>query len=310
MRSHAPLVVTSVIPDRYELGERYSLHDMLGEGAMGRVYAARDTFLGREVALKIPFRKRENESTRHVIDEARASARLESEHVARILDAGKTRDGDLPYIVMEKLDGVDLAHLVGTPLPIATVVDYIAQACEGIAEAHALGMVHRDIKPSNLFLAQRRDGTSVIKVLDFGVAVFGAAGKPRETDPVGTPQYMAPEVLLGERVDARADVWSLGVVLFELLVGRLPFDGDGPHAVWAAVLRNEIPRVDSIRAEVPASLADVVARCLERNTNRRFADAGEVGRTLASMGRRRAPARVIAATLAFALRASTALRTR
>ncbi len=300
--------VTSLIPDRYDLGERYSLGEILGEGGMGRVYAARDTFLGRDVVLKVPFKKKSD--ARHVIHEARASAKLESEHVARVLDAGKTKSGELPYIVMEKLSGEDLSHVVGKPIAVETAVDYLEQACEAIAEAHAMGIVHRDIKPSNLFLAEKRDGTCVIKVLDFGLADFGTAGKPREPDVVGTPHYMAPEVLLGETFDARSDVWSLGVVLFELLTGKPPFDADDTHAVWAQVLRADVPRADAIRTDVPEALADVVAKCLSRDAKHRYADGGALGRALAHLGKRKSPRAFIAAALSIALRANIAFKSR
>jgi eukaryotic-like serine/threonine-protein kinase len=278
--------VSSLIPTRYDLGDRYALGDILGEGSMGRVYAARDTFLARDVALKVPRKHIDEPTVRSVLDEARAAARLESEHVARVLDAGRTGSQGLPYIVMERLEGVDLATLSATQMTLGKVLDYVAQACEAIAEAHTMGMVHRDIKPSNLFLATRRDGSSVLKVLDFGVADFGSVHpRARDNEMAGTPHYMAPEVLMGERATVRSDVWSLGVVLYELIAGEMPFDGDEALVVWTAILQKDAPRLDTPQSSpssthVPRKVADVVARCLAKDPAARYANAGELREAL------------------------------
>src|SRR5580693_7216018 len=161
--------------------------------------------------------------------EARTAVKIKSEHVARVIDVGQLESGS-PYMVMEYLEGEDLQGWLEKQgrLPIERAVDFLLQACEAIAEAHAMGIVHRDLKPANLFCIRRPDGTLSIKVLDFGISkAAGASMGMTSTQAVmGSPLYMSPEQMGSSKgVDARSDIWALGVILFELVTGRVPFDG-------------------------------------------------------------------------------------
>src|SRR5580692_1093404 len=209
------------------LAGKYRVERVLGAGGMGIVVAARHEQLDQMVAIK--FVRDEaldnEEAVQRFLREARAAVKLKSEHVARVLDVGKL-DSGAPYMVMEYLEGNDLGHILTEqgPMEAAAATDWILQACEAVAEAHAAGIVHRDLKPENLFLTNTVGGTQKIKVLDFGVSksMGGASGElsnlTRTRAMLGSPLYMAPEQMRSSRdVDARADIWALGVVLFQLL---------------------------------------------------------------------------------------------
>jgi serine/threonine-protein kinase len=206
-----------------------------------------------------------------------------------VLDVGKLESG-APYMVMEFLEGSDLGKILNErgPLPVDAAADWILQACEAVAEAHAAGIVHRDLKPENLFLARTVGGGLKIKVLDFGVskAVGGGAsgdmsGLTRTRAMLGSPLYMAPEQMRSSRdVDARADVWALGVVLFQLLTQRWPFEAETmPELCLKVVTEPPIP-LGALRPDVPAGICGVVQRCLEKDLKRRFANAAEVASAL------------------------------
>ena len=211
------------------LAGKYRVERLLGSGGMGMVVAAHHLDLDEKVALKLllPGAATNPMLVARFVREARAAAKIKSEHVARVTDVGQLEDGS-PYMVMEHLEGSDLAaYLTRTgPLPVAEAVDFVLQACEALAEAHGLGIVHRDLKPANLFCVQRVDDQRSIKVLDFGISkisVDTASQSLTQTSALmGSPLYMSPEQMQSARtVDARADIWSLGVILFELLAGRL-----------------------------------------------------------------------------------------
>ncbi|HEX3762946.1 MAG TPA: serine/threonine-protein kinase, partial [Kofleriaceae bacterium] len=214
------------------LAGKYRIERRLGRGGMGLVLAAEHIELRSVVAIKClhDAYARRSDVVMRFLREARASARLQSEHVCRVFDVDRLDTG-VPYLVMELLHGRDLAQVLRAtgPLDPATVAAYLVQACDAIGEAHAAQIVHRDLKPSNLFLTRRRDGAPLIKVLDFGVAKAPEEGSPVLTDAstvVGSPRYMAPEQIRAARIaDARSDIWSLGVILYELVSGRPPFEG-------------------------------------------------------------------------------------
>jgi serine/threonine-protein kinase len=188
---------------------------------------------------------------------------------------------------MERLEGASLSAVLRQwgPLPVSEVADYVLQACESLAEAHSLGIVHRDIKPENLFLTQGVDGQPILKVLDFGISKQLSGDVDRTlTNPsssMGSPWYMSPEQMRNARdVDARCDIWSIGVVIFELLTEETPFSGRNLTEICSSVLCDAPPHVRALRPDVPRELDDVVQKCLEKDRNRRFADVTELAQAL------------------------------
>jgi serine/threonine-protein kinase len=278
------------LPDVGDLvAGKYRIERLIGRGAMGAVFAAHDEALDRRVAVKMMSEEHADspQLTSRFVNEARAAARIESEHVARIFDVGRTERGE-SFIALELLEGGDLAEILASrwPLPVSEVTGWILQALEAIAEAHSLGIVHRDLKPANLFLARRRDGTSLVKVLDFGISKDKRSPSvgPAITVTaamVGSPAYMAPEQLRDARtVDARADIWALGVVLYELVTGELPFRASNVADLFVAILEHEIEPLRSHRRDSPPALDDVIRRCLERDPDKRFPDAAALAGAL------------------------------
>lgn len=269
------------------IGERYRVGDLLGGGGMGVVQAGTHVLLGTPVAIKVirSNLKGDNEVVRRFVNEARAAAALKGEHIARVFDVGVLDSGE-PYMVMEQLDGVTLDQYIAGrgALTRAEAVDIVLQVCEGLDEAHAAGLVHRDIKPANLFLARRPDERFSVKILDFGIAKRIDTTSPALTDPgksVGSPWYMSPEQMLTpSSVDAHADVWSLGVLLFELLTSRLPFEGESIPQVCANVLAAPAPPLSQYRADLGPELDAIVLRCLEKEPVRRFASVRELAQAL------------------------------
>jgi len=268
---------------------KYRVEELVGEGAMGRVYRARHLLLGRSVALKVLRASVETEERRtRFVREAKATMGLRSEHVVRVYDLGVLAT-NTPYMVLEYLEGTDLRTILAErgSLPVPEAVDYVLQACEGLAEAHLAGIVHRDLKPQNLFLTRRANGSSCVKLLDFGVSKFGV--KLDSLDELtashvllGSPIFMSPEQIRDSRkVDARADLWSLGVVLYMLLGGGRPFAGDGLGATCAAIMVDPPPPLASRLASVPPALEAVVFRCLEKRRGDRMRDVKELAESLA-----------------------------
>jgi serine/threonine-protein kinase len=215
--------------------------------------------------------------------EARSAARLRGEHVCRVTDFGTSETG-VPFMVMEFLEGVDLATMVDDngALDATRVATYLAQACIGIAEAHALGIIHRDLKPGNLFLTRGADGRELIKLLDFGIAKATSAIDPSLTatqKAMGSPAYMSPEQLRAHStVDPRSDVWSLGVTMYELLTEHRPFEGDTPYEL-ALSISNDPPK--PLPETVNADIAKVVMRCLEKDREKRYQNVAELAAGLA-----------------------------
>jgi serine/threonine-protein kinase len=256
---------------------------------MGVVFSGTHVLLGTPVAIKLIHSelKDDEEAVQRFVQEARAAASLKGEHIARVFDVGLLPSGE-PYLVMEQLEGLgldDYLHERG-PLAQAEAVDIVLQACEGLAEAHAAKLVHRDIKPANLFLSRRVDGRFSLKILDFGIAKQRLNGNtPALTDPgksLGSPWYMSPEQMLTPAsVDERADVWSLGVLLFELLAAKRPFDGESVPQVCASVLTASPPPLRALRDDVAAELERVVHRCLEKDPSQRVGSVEELAQLLA-----------------------------
>jgi serine/threonine protein kinase len=275
--SSAPESNIPVVPGQI-IGERYRIGAIIGEGGMGVVCAATHLGLGTPVAIKLirTGMKQGSESVLRFMNEARTAASLNGEHIARVYDVGQLESGE-PYLVMEQLDGIGLDAFIKErgPLSQAEAVDIVLQACEGLAEAHAVALVHRDIKPANLFLARRPDGQFVLKILDFGISKRLLDSERRGlTDPgssLGSPWYMSPEQMKDSSlVDQRADVWSLGVLLFELLTNEWPFGGESVPQVCASVLTAPAPVPSALRPDIDAGLDAVVLRCLEKEPERRY----------------------------------------
>ena len=272
------------------VGGKFRIEQILGEGGMGVVAVATHLQLEQRVALKIVHDTMagDAEVVERFMREARASARLRSEHVCKVSDVGQL-DSGAPYIVMELLDGCDLQAVIADgPLPIAVAVEYVLQACVAVAEAHALGIVHRDLKPANLFLTKRLDGTPLIKVLDFGIAKAASASDfqiTRTSTIMGSPAYMSPEQLRSSRdVDARTDLWALGVILYELVSSRLPFHGDSITELAVKVVMDP---PEPLAVDSPA-FAAVVARCLEKTADQRYPTVAALAADLAPLGGERA----------------------
>jgi eukaryotic-like serine/threonine-protein kinase len=267
---------------------KYVVERVLGVGGMGVVVAARHAQLGNRVAIKFmrDAATRDVQAVQRFVREARAAVALTSEHVARVIDVGALESG-APYIVMEYLEGLDLAAVLRRdgPMPVDVAAGLVLQACEAVAEAHALGIVHRDLKPANLFATVHMDGSVLVKVLDFGISKAPAdAGTQSLTGDgavMGSPGYMSPEQVKSARdVDARSDVWSLGVILYELLTGISPFLGDTLGATFAKIVSEPPPPLEERRPDLPAPLARVILRCLERERELRVQSVGELASVL------------------------------
>jgi serine/threonine-protein kinase len=262
---------------------KYAVVRILGVGGMGTVFEARHLRLGHHVAIKVLGSQLLDypELVTRFDREARAASSLTSRHAVRVFDIDMTEDAT-PFIVMELLSGRDLARVVETegPQPIGRAARWIIEACDAIAEAHRLGIIHRDVKPSNLFLTD-----AGVKVVDFGIAKQVAAKEVSITQavaPLGTPQYMSPEqVRCAKDVDARTDVWSLGITLYELLTATTPFAHEIPQASIAAIAADPVPDPRTLRPDLPSSLIDVIMKALEKDPKNRWGSVAQLVEALA-----------------------------
>jgi serine/threonine-protein kinase len=277
---------------------KYRVERILGIGGMGVVVAATHVGLGelRAVKLMLPQVAENAELCARFLREAQAVARLRGEHLARVHDVGQLEDG-VPYMVIEYVEGKEIAAVLRNrgPLPVEEAALYALQTCEALAEAHRHGIVHRDIKPQNLFLSTGTDGAPSIKVLDFGVAKT-ADDLTMTGVLLGSPRYMSPEqVRASHTVDARADLWSVGVVLYEMLTGVVPFDAPGQILIFTLIAERAAAAPSSHRPELPAALDAVVLRCLEKDRDHRYPDVAALAAALgpfAAPEARALPARV------------------
>jgi serine/threonine protein kinase len=274
------------------LAGKYRVERVLGVGGMGVVVAATHLELLEPVALKfmLPSALESADSVERFLREARAAARLKNEHVARVHDVGRLENG-APYLVMEYLEGLDLDALVKRqgPLPPAIAALYAIQVCEALAEAHSLGIVHRDLKPSNLFLIRKLDGSACVKVLDFGISkVVGPEGEldmTKSETVLGSPSYMSPEQMRSARsVDARSDIWSLGIILYKLATGKLPFRAQNITELITMVLEAAPEPPSTLRGEVGPALDAVILRCLKRSRDERYPHVAALAAALAPLG--------------------------
>ncbi|MEB2313502.1 MAG: serine/threonine-protein kinase [Sorangiineae bacterium] len=280
-----PFVPGAVLANRYEVVR------VVGRGGMGVVLAVRRTHLDDIVAMKVllPEAIERSDLVARFLREARATAKFRSERIARIFDVDTLANG-APFMVMELLDGksLDLKLKAAGTLPVPEAVGIVMQACEALAEAHAMGVIHRDLKPSNLMLVTDADGEPGVKLLDFGVSKVQEAAAAALTSAdgvVGSPAYMSPEQISNAAdVDARTDVWSLGVILYELVSGARPFAADGLAALLMQIV-SEPPRpLGEVAPWAPASLGAIVARCLNKGVDGRFADVVALAAALAELG--------------------------
>jgi serine/threonine-protein kinase len=272
---------------------KYRVDKVVGVGGMGVVVAATHLHLADRFAIKflLPESAKNPDIVRRFMREGQAATRIRSEHVARVFDVGTLENGS-PYLVMEYLDGQDLAYTLQKvgPLAIGVAVDHLLQACEAIAEAHTLGIIHRDLKPSNLFVTRRPDGSPSVKVLDFGISKITTPGQEdmgltKTSAVMGSPRYMSPEQMRSSRtVDARSDVWALGAILHELLVGRPAFNAETMTELCAQILQDVVPPLRQLRADVPEGVEAAVQRCLQKDPAARFEHIGELAHALAEHG--------------------------
>jgi serine/threonine-protein kinase len=278
-------------PEGTIIAAKYRVEKTLGAGGMGVVVAALHMQLGQRVAIKFMRGEaaHDENAVGRFVREARAAAALANEHVTRVLDVGTLENG-APYMVMEYLAGVDLGEVLHRdgPLSIPLTVETVLQACEALAEAHARGIVHRDLKPANLFATARPDGSRLIKVLDFGISKAIDFARPESGNSltasglvIGSPGYMSPEqVRSSKEVDARTDVWALGVILYELLTGVSPFLGETMGDTLARIVAEDPAPLAQKRPDVPPALAATVAQCLARKVDARVQSVAELAQRL------------------------------
>ncbi len=278
----APMTPGELLRDQLVAG-KYRIVRELGRGGMGVVYEARHLDLDVRVALKVVLWQHagSSEVAQRLVEEARSAVRVRSEHAVQVLDVGQLPSGS-PFLVMEYVEGESLQDRLDARgrLPLDEVIDLVGQAALGLSAAHSKKVVHRDVKPDNLLLENRGDGAPLVKVVDFGLSKRLDTGGLKLTDPamtMGSPQYMSPEqIMSSDSVDARADVWALGVVLYEAATGSVPFPATQLPELFKKVLHDEVIAPSALVPELPPEFDAVVLGCLERDRDRRFADAGQV----------------------------------
>jgi len=256
------------------LDARYEIVDLLGQGGMGETYKARDRSTGQVVVVKIPYANVIGDPSTYsrFQRELDIGKRLDHTGTQHFLAEGRLDDSVAPYVVFEFIEGENFRHYLAqhAPLEISEAIDLAAQLADVLDYVHARGIVHRDLKPENLLITS--DGR--LKLVDFGIALLRGARRltfGHLSNEVGTPDYMAPEQVQGERGDARTDVYALGVILYEMLTGEVPFQGDSPLAVMGQRVTSPAPLVRSLRRDVPPALEAVVYKALRRDPDERYA---------------------------------------
>ncbi|MFT3773308.1 MAG: serine/threonine-protein kinase [Minicystis sp.] len=282
--------IDALLPKGTLLSGKYEVVRVIGRGGMGVVVEARHLRMARNVAIKIllPAQRAQRDVVTRFEREARAAAQIKDEHVARVLDVDTLPDGS-PFIVMELLRGKDLQEILTDrgKLPYREAAGFVMQACAGMVDAHRAGVVHRDLKPNNLFLDQQ-GGRQVLKILDFGISKVtdeSGVSMTATTSAFGTPLYMSPEqVRSTKNVDARSDIWSLGVVLYELIAGEPPYMGPSAPAIIAAIIADKPVPILERCPDLPPGLAEVIGRAMEKDPNARYQDVQSFAAALAPYG--------------------------
>jgi len=272
------------------LGDRYRIISRLGQGGMGSVYLAEHVTLGKRMAVKVlrPEFSRDEELLDRFQHEARAASQIGQENIVEVFDFGHTPEGEA-YFVMEALDGESLARVLHRdgPMPVARALPIFLQICRALGAAHQRGIVHRDLKPENVFVLRRTDGTDFVKVIDFGIAKGpGAPNAKRLTRAgsiIGTPEYMSPEQASATSIDQRSDVYAFGVLAYETLTGRLPFDGDTPLATLMKHQSDAPVPPRQLRPELPPEVEEVVLRALVKRPEGRQQSMEELASDLARL---------------------------
>ena len=263
---------------------KYRIISELGKGGMGVVYKAEDAKLERCVALKFlpPELTEDPEARERFIREAKAAAALSHNHICTVYEIGE--EENRLFIAMEYIEGESLRQkIVKGPLPQAEALEIAIQVAEGLVEAHKKKIIHRDIKPGNIMLTEK----GVAKVMDFGLAkALGRSLITTEAKTMGTVAYMSPEQAQGQPVDYRTDIWSLGVVLYEMLAGQLPFKGEYDQSIIHSILNREPEPISKVRKDLPKGLEQVIGKALAKNPAGRYQEHGRIFGGLESRGRR------------------------
>jgi len=291
-RQEPAAVRTEPPPDRATLG-RYRVDRQIGRGSMGAVYLGHDPKIGRQVAIKTMALSQEfdgsalAEARERFFREAETAGRLQHRDIVTIFDAGE--DQGLAYIAMEYLKGHDLQRhtAASSLLPLPSVLNIVARVADALAYAHRQGVVHRDIKPANVMIDP---AVNSVKVTDFGIARITDSSRTRTGMVLGTPSYMSPEQMSGRRVDGRSDLYSLGVMLFQLLCGRLPHSAESMAKLMYQIANEPAPDVRTLRSDVPQALADVVALALEKRPEVRYGDGRQLATDLRTIAAACGPA--------------------
>src|SRR5438093_7738044 len=253
---------------------KYQIVGKIGQGAMGEVFKAHDPLLNRLLAVKTISGSvsAESDARKRFLREAQSAARLNQPNIMTVFDLGE--DQGRIFMAMELLEGTDLRELINSksPMDLGQKIDFMEQVCDGLAYAHAKQVVHRDLKPGNIHVQP----SGQVKIMDFGLARLGASEMTATGTVMGTPNYMSPEQVRGEKADARSDIFSLGAVFYELLTSHKAFDADSIHAVLFQVLEHDPQPMRNWAADVPEILVEVVRRALEKDPVRRFQDAGQM----------------------------------
>ncbi|HRI52625.1 MAG TPA: serine/threonine-protein kinase, partial [Pseudomonadota bacterium] len=276
---------------------QFQIQSVCGHGATGTVYRAVQAGMERAVAVKVLRADllKDADVVRRFVREARAGAKLNHQNIATVHLVGQTDEG-VPFIVMEYVEGLALASIlaVGKPLPLGRIAHLGTQIASALSEAHSQGIVHRDLKPENILLTERRGETDVVKVVDFGIAKMIAHAAPGE-DPIsrmgtvfGTPHYIAPEQASGQAVDGRADIYSLGCILYQMATGHVPFEGQAGLQVLLSQVRDKVPDPRMLNPRLGAPLAELILRMLEKAPADRPPTAELVGQALQELAAGRA----------------------